>query len=200
MKNKRKSPVIMQPGELYETQNGTVEILEWINSKKVKARFVDTGTIVFSQAKDYRTGRGVKDMNRRSVYGVGYIGVGQHDTGSGVSGKHDKVYELWRGMIRRCYAPETHSEETVAAYKDCYVDERWHSYQNFCDDIQELPGYADWDKNNHKPFKESWCLDKDILGRPMKKKCYSKETCLFIPVVENSKEARARKLGREYTY
>lgn len=50
----------------------------------------------------------------------------------------------------------------------------------FCEDIQHLKGYDEWNVKNYE-------LDKDIICDKLKiyPKIYSKDTCMFIPKSDN---------------
>ena len=101
----------------------------------------------------------VKNPFHRSVYGVGYMGVGKY-----TSKKDIKKYTMWVNLIKRCYSLKC--QEKHPSYKECLVDRHWHNFQVF----------AKWVENN---FKQGWQLDKDILKKG--NKIYSPETCVFVP-------------------
>ena len=134
------------------------------------------GTIVESQFSNIRLGN-IKNPNSISVFGVGYLGIGKWKSKN--DKKVTKEYRLWVGMLRRCYSEKFHKK--YPTYKDCTVIERWHNFQNFCEDIQELEGYNDW--RNIIALE----LDKMILCNAMGifPKIYSKDTCIFITKKEN---------------
>ena len=102
----------------------------------------------------------------KSVYGVGYIGEGEYKVSE--NGRTTKCYNVWRGMLRRCYDEEFHKKKPT--YKGCSAYEEWLNFQNF----------AKWyDKNYYEIDGEKMCLDKDILVKH--NKIYSPETCIFVP-------------------
>ena len=111
------------------------------------------------------------------VYGVGFMGNGDYK--AVINKKRTKEYEAWTGMLARCYSEEY--KKSCPTYKDCTVDPRWHNFQNFCEDIQHLEGYAEW-----KASKKSreYALDKDTLIEG--NKTYSKDTCKFLLFSINS--------------
>jgi len=118
----------------------------------------------------------VKNRYCKEVLGVGFYGFGKYNK------KHRREYNLWHRMMRRCYS----KEEVIlnSTYKNVTVDAKWHNFQNFCEDIQELDGYVDWVNPNNKMQ-----LDKDILCNKLgiKDKIYSKYTCKFASSKENNK-------------
>lgn len=102
----------------------------------------------------------------RSVYGVGYIGVGDYKVSN--NRKHNRSYLIWKGMLKRCY--DTFSNKNNASYIECTVCDEWHNYQNF----------AKWYEENYYEIDgEIVSLDKDILVKG--NKVYSPETCVFAP-------------------
>tara|TARA_R110002020_G_scaffold70727_3_gene183437 strand:+ start:475 stop:1053 length:579 start_codon:yes stop_codon:yes gene_type:complete len=105
----------------------------------------------------------------KSFYGVGYNSKRKHKTK--VNGKHTLAYEVWKGMLMRCYCPKYQAKKPT--YKGCGVSGVWHDYQNF----------ADW-YELHDFSKSGYQLDKDILFTG--NKIYSPETCCFVPHEINS--------------
>jgi hypothetical protein len=98
-----------------------------------------------------------------TVYNVGFIGnVTMYE-----NGEQKKSYKVWTDMIRRCYNDCFTKNET---YLNCYVDENWWNYENF----------EKWFDNNYYELgSEKICLDKDTLFK--NNKCYSENTCVFVP-------------------
>lgn len=89
-------------------------------------------------------------------------------------------YSLWYSMISRCYSPKSHQK--TSTYRDCYVCDEWLIYSNF----------EKWYNENHI---EGGHLDKDILVKG--NKCYSPETCSFVPreinnLIENVRNKRGK--------
>ena len=95
-----------------------------------------------------------------------------------------RVYNLWYGMLRRCYDKEQQKRGRGKNYADCTVCDRWLNFSNFAKDITLLFGYEDWLN------KKGYCLDKDTLicGN----RIYSRETCCFIPYTENIRDMNKR--------
>ena len=71
-------------------------------------------------------------------------------------------------MLQRCYDPYYLNEHPT--YRDCYVCEEWHNFQNFGEW---------WEYNVYNCNNEKMCLDKDILVKG--NKVYSPETCIIVP-------------------
>lgn len=129
----------------------------------------------------------VANPYHKSVYGVGCLGL-MSDGSKPRTVKEDnyrimvKEYNLWHNMIRRCYDDKLHEQEP--SYKDAIVCDRWLTYANFLEDLPLIEGYDLWLNN------EGYALDKDLKGNGSK--VYSFETCCFITISENSKEANLR--------
>lgn len=126
----------------------------------------------------------VKNPNSPVVQGFGFIGQGKWK--SRIAGTITKEYGLWKRIIERCYS----GYEIYSTYSNILVDESWHSYQVFCEDIQYLKGYEEWISDNDS----KWELDKDILCNQLKiyPKIYSKDTCMFVLKDENFLEMSNR--------
>lgn len=112
----------------------------------------------------------MKNALTPSVFGHGFHGIGTH-TGK-VGGVTSQVYSVWSGMIERCYSEKYQNKKTT--YKGVVTDERWHNFQNFCDDIIFLVGYLEWTQ-----APGLWDIDKDVKQEG--DKIYSKDTCCFLP-------------------
>lgn len=102
-----------------------------------------------------------------------------------VTNPDKRVYDLWYGMLRRCYDEKQHDRNRGKSYTDCTVCSRWLNYSNFARDITLLFGYEDWLK------KIGYCLDKDTINPG--NKVYSRGNCCFIPYTENIRDIHKRK-------
>lgn len=162
------SPVDMYVGNSFRNLKGEVaKILEYVNSKNVIVQFED-GTVVNVIPVNLRSGE-FKNRNTPCFYGVGYLGYGEF-SGYEKGNKMTKAYQLWAGMLERCYSPN--QERDNPTYKNCKVDDKWHNFQNF----------ARWYYS--QPIIENAHLDKDILSG--NQKLYSEATCVLIPASINS--------------
>lgn len=83
--------------------------------------------------------------------------------------KNHPAYDVWRGLIRRCYSRESLIKSP--SYYGCTVDDEWKYFSKF---------YEWWLCN----YREGFALDKDILIP--NNKIYSKHTCIFVPQWVNS--------------
>ena len=106
---------------------------------------------------------GIKCPYEPILYNIGYFGEGKYNCKN-----HNEIYDEWRGMIKRCYDPYTLNK--YPTYRDCFVCEEWHCFQNF----------AKWYMENYYECNgEQMHLDKDILVKG--NKIYSPKTCIFVP-------------------
>ncbi|WP_232353073.1 hypothetical protein [Hafnia alvei] len=102
-------------------------------------------------------------------------GVGSYDvtfpSKISIDGKRyrHRAFEVWRGMLRRCYCP--HKEQDRKTYAGCMVSDAWLRFSGFL---------AFWKAN----YREGWQLDKDLLFPG--NKIYSADRCVFVPPVLNS--------------
>ena len=136
----------------------------------------EDGTITKANQSAINGGK-VKNLNYPLVCGIGYVGQGKWLPK--YNGKETKEYSIWKAMITRCYSKNFHIKNP--AYIDVIVCDRWHCFQNFCEDIQLLDGYSKWINNI------GYELDKDILCERLNviSKIYSPETCIFISKKDN---------------
>lgn len=108
-----------------------------------------------------RKGNGRFDI-RNPIFGVGINDYNGSTVGL-------LSYSRWYKMLKRCYDKEFHKKKPT--YSDCYVCDDWLYFSNF----------KRWFDEN---YIERYVLDKDILVKG--NKCYSPETCCFVPAGLNS--------------
>lgn len=108
----------------------------------------------------------IKNPYDRSVFNIGYIGVGKYMTRNTKLKKPETSYETWTSMLERCYK----NEKTFPAYFGvCSVCEEWLNFQNF----------AEWFHENYYECNDRLHVDKDIILQG--NRIYSPDTCLLIP-------------------
>lgn len=112
----------------------------------------------------------IKNPYNKVVCGVGYFGVGEYS--SRIYGVKTKSYNIWRGMLKRCYCGEDNPRNS--SYSNHTVDVSWHNFQNF----------AKWFEEN---YVDGWELDKDLLQIGLDEKIYSDKTCIFLSPKDNKK-------------
>lgn len=126
----------------------------------------------------------IKNPYYPSVCGVGYFGQGKYKS-RGKDKKKTIAYQIWNGMIKRCYdAYELNKEPT---YIDCYVCDEWLCFQNFAEWFYE---------NYYECDNERIQLDKDILIKG--NKIYSPKTCVFVPQRINELFTKSDSIRGEY--
>lgn len=152
-------------GETRNNKFGTpMKIIRYNNSMDVDVEFQDEFRYVKTTTySNFKMGC-VKNPYDRTLFGVGYIGVGKYM--AKVNGKMTDEYEKWTGLIQRCY----YDGEMFPAYcEKVTVCDEWHNFQNF----------AEWLEKNRYKVNERLHIDKDILFPNCM--CYSPKTCLLVP-------------------
>ena len=152
--------------ENYNKYGTLMKIVEYNNAIDIIVEFQDEyRTKVHTSYQGFKKGE-VKNPYDKTVYNVGYLGGEKYKTK--INNKKTKAYEVWMKMLQRCYDPYFINKHLT--YKDCFVCEEWHNFQNFCKWFY---------KNYYECNGEQMCLDKDILCKG--NKIYSPETCIFVP-------------------
>jgi len=160
-------------GTLHVSNNsGTFKVIEYIDYRHIKVRFISTGYEQVTTFYQIKTGA-VKDKLKPTLLGIGYLGVGPFK--GGCNNKHTPAYLCWKGMIARCYCEKSLKKRPT--YRECSVVEEWHNFQNF----------AKWYEDN---YVEGYDLDKDIKVEG--NKVYGPETCIFVSPEENGIKCAAK--------
>lgn len=171
-------------GEIGVNNDGErMTIVRYGGRRDIDVQFED-GTIVENrQYNNFKRGE-IKNPFFPSVYGVGFIGVGDYKT-CDENGKQTKCHGTWHDMHRRCYNHKL--QEKKPTYKNCKVCKEWNNYQAF----------AKWDNENYYEVgNERMDLDKDILCKG--NKVYSPDTCIYVPHSINSLFTKRDKCRGEY--
>ncbi|MAX51247.1 MAG: hypothetical protein CMH22_05215 [Methylophaga sp.] len=155
-------PSKIKEGDFLELKNGFVEVLKYVDYKNILVKPI-TNEVIAEDVPYWTMNCNLKykwstTPFDRTLYGVGYRGVGQHDCK-----KSTKVHNTWANMLKRCYCESVW--ETDPGYRHVSVDTSWHNFQNF----------AEWFDQN---YVEGFFLDKDLIGNSQ---LYSEATCCFIP-------------------
>ena len=87
------------------------------------------------------------------VWGVGF---NDKTRPSRVDGKKVKEYELWTGMLKRCFSEKYQTRQPT--YIGCNVSNNFLNYSFFYDWCQEQIGFGKVDDKGRY-----WQLDKDLL-------------------------------------
>lgn len=95
---------------------------------------------------------------------------------------YTKFYNMWHSMMQRCYYTKNDSYNNYGG-KGVTVDERWHVFNNFVEDIDKVEGF-DLERIMNSELE----LDKDIKFNDVKNsnKKYSLSNCKFVSKSENS--------------
>ncbi len=120
----------------------------------------------------------VKDYYSPTVYGIGYLGSACRIPQRGDSIMRKK-YDLWANMLKRVCGRYKEAE----TYKDVQVTPEWLNFSVFQIEIESVEGYEAWLQDT------TLCLDKDLS----KQKLYSRATCKFISLEENTRESALRR-------
>jgi hypothetical protein len=151
----------------FKCNNEIVTIIEYNNAHDITIQFED-GTIINNiQLSNLKTGN-VKNKNPlklsnsiiKNLYNIGYLGIGKYNS------INNPYYSYYLRMFHRCYNINMQQNFKHETYADCFIDEKWHNFQNFCE----------WCETN---YIEGFQLDKDILIKGNKK--YGPDTCCFVP-------------------
>ena len=148
--------------------SGDFKVLKYNNNRNVEVQFLKTGFETVAQLGHIRNGK-VKDPYSPSVFGVGVLGTKYQ---AKINGVIIKEYDLWNGMLRRCYSDAL--KKKYQTYIDCEVSDKFKSYEYFYEWCHKQIGFGN----------QGWHLDKDLLTKG--NKVYSENTCVFIPAEINT--------------
>ena len=155
-------------GEIRKNTFGTeMKIIAYRKNDDIDIQFLDDNGYIFEHSTytNFKNGQ-IKNPYDRTIFGVGYIGVGKYQTGLR---KRTPEQYVWRGMLERCYCDRM-KKIHPAYYGISTVCEEWLDFQVF----------AKWyNENIYQVGTERMHLDKDILIKG--NKIYSPDTCLIVP-------------------
>lgn len=163
MQSSKQNPI--KVGDTFITNQGCLAVvLLYHSALKILVEFQDKYKHrALVRAEHLRSGN-IRNPYFPSVYGVGYIGVGEYLTKK--NGKKTFVYSIWHAMIQRCYDKSCQAKNPT--YKGCAVSEEWLNFQNF----------AKW-YTSQEHCNSGYQIDKDILVAG--NKVYSPSTCVLAP-------------------
>lgn len=154
--------------EKVNNQNSVMKIIEYNNAHDITVEFKDEyKSKVHAQWNNFVKGN-IKNPYAPSVLGVGALGLKYPTT---KDGKNIKEYELWYGMLERCFSEDF--KNRYSTYTNVTCCEEWLLFENFYEWIHEQPNYCKCINEN------GWNVDKDILLKG--NKIYSPETCCLVP-------------------
>ena len=156
-------------GKVFKSKlSGDFKMLKYNDKKNIEIEFLKTGYRKVAEMKEVRNGS-IKDPYSPSVYGVGITGTRYPVSEGGV---HTKEYDLWTGMLQRCYSDTIKKKRPT--YEGCEVSENFKHYEYFYEWCNKQTGFEN----------EGWQLDKDLLIKG--NKVYSEDYCVFLPQEINS--------------
>lgn len=155
------------------------------NGSKVKIIFPDNKYSTIVNINNARQGK-VSNPYAVNTYGVGKLGVFDRKILY-----WEQARQLWRNMIKRCYC----ELDERGYYQKAFVDERWHTFENFLVDISKLDGFKGWLDGYTSGLK--WNLDKDFIfpGNDT----YSRHLCCFLPESFNKSLGKKGKTEKDWT-
>jgi hypothetical protein len=152
-------------------------VIEQTNDPKYWVVKFASGYVATAKNSNIPYGK-VKDYWAPSVYGKGFLGAMCNIPKRGDSLLRKK-YDLWANMIKRTSGKYREAK----TYAGVEVAPEWLNFSVFQIEIESVEGYEAWVKDS------TLCLDKDLSGQRL----YSRATCSFIPLVENTREAANRR-------
>lgn len=177
IKNRNIKNYLNRVGETNVNKYGSkYKIIKYKNARDIIVEF-DNGYIKRSAYKEFKNGN-IKSPFCKSVYGVGYIGIGEYKVS--INSKSTDCYNCWSSMLGRVTGRDS------PCYKGCVVCNEWLCYQNF----------AKWWHENYYNCGEKLELDKDI--KIANNKIYSPNTCLLVPHSINSLFCKSTKSRGKY--
>lgn len=165
-------------GEIRTAKNGNKYIItgkdyEKSNNKHTyyNIRFIESGYEDSVRGDSISNGY-IKDNLAKNSYGgcVGYAN----------SREHPIEFKIWTNMMHRCNDPNDKSYKYYGG-NGVTICERWYRFDNFLEDVKNIPGY------DQQLFEERKLkLDKDILS--INQKQYSPETTMWVTEEQNQKQ------------
>ena len=154
-------------GEIRKNNFGTeMKIIEYKNADNIVVKFLDDyGYEKRTTYSNFKTG-GIKNPYDKTVYGKGYIGEGKYV--GWVNGNHTEEYEIWKGILKRCYS-ESQKDVFNSYFNISEVCDEWLNFQNF----------AEWYHTHKYECDGRLHIDKDI--KYPGNKLYSPYHCLLTP-------------------
>ena len=169
---------------------GKFKIIDF-NKDKFKIKFIDTGYKCNVNIKEIRTGK-IRDCMAISLCNVARLGKMYKDIKKEDPELCKALHEKWASMILRCYSPNTKYYELYGG-KGIKVSNSWLTFTNFYKDAIELSGF-----DRTSVINGYVTLDKDKLQIDIDNKVYSKKTCCWLTMKEQSKYVDHVSCKKEY--
>ena len=159
--------------EKYNNEGCLMRVVEYNDHQNIVVEFQDEyKTRVHTQYIHFLSGN-VRNPYFSSVYGVGKVGNKYPITLK--SGRNTKEYNIWKGMLCRCF--DKKFKDANPTYKDATCCKEWLLFENFYEWLHKQDNFSQWHKG------ERWALDKDIIFKG--NKTYSSENCCLVPLYVN---------------
>lgn len=164
---RKKRSIKTKVGDVFTNNSGQIaDVIAVHSATSIVVKFRDCGTILEFRQRALQLGN-FKNRNTPSVYGVGYMGIGEYNTSL-----HHHIYRVWQPMLQRCYSEKF--KRNRPTYKDCFVEDEWHSFQNFA---------KWWESQENLKAGVYYEIDKDLLKKG--NKIYGPSYCTLVPVEVN---------------
>lgn len=148
-------------GMVFKTNNyGDFKVVEYKTATEVIVEFVDTKYLKITHISSVLSGQ-VRDDSKEYLYGIANLDVREKGY------TYTKEYQLWKGVLYRCYHPDSAAKRQT--YKDCSMSENFRTFSYFREWCRKQTGFGN----------KNWHLDKDIIKKG--NKVYSEDTCCFVP-------------------
>lgn len=141
-------------------------------------QFKSNGFLTNSKATNFKRGV-VKNPYYPSVVNIGCYGSVDKTKFS----YYKKAYQIWCGMINRCYNSKRKNYKYYGA-KGIFVSKEWKCFENFINDVSKIQGFEEWLLTPNL-----YHLDKDWK----KANYYGVDTCVFLKGNENIALANAER-------
>lgn len=124
---------------------------------------------IFMQAPNsHLNGQGCRQCGIEESKSLRYgVGINDYDGLIKINGKHLKSYEMWGGILDRCYNEEDRVKNPT--YGDCEISEEWKKYTSF-------KAFFD---NPENGYTDGYAIDKDLISHG--NRLYTAEYCCFVP-------------------
>lgn len=144
-----------------------MKIIAYRSNEDIDIEFLDDFHYIKTHQtySNFKVG-GVRNPYDRTLFGVGYAGVGEYKLSE--KNKQTRVYAAWSQMLNRCYNGNE-AQKRPAYYGIATVCEEWQCFQTF----------AKWYFDNYYEVEGRLHVDKDILCHG--NKVYSPDKCLLVP-------------------
>jgi thymidylate synthase len=151
-------------GKIYETKDyGRYKVIDVYKNNsnpnpRMLIQFLNTNYVKEVDAAQVIHKQNIPDHYCRFYFNVGYLGDADSVKYFDKETKN-KHYRRWYYMLQRCYDESTKLYPNYGG-KGVFVDERWHSFENYLRDLRLVPQFFLAQEENYK----GWSLDKDYYG------------------------------------